>query len=226
MIPAALLWAALVAAPPPTPATVAEAEPKPTSQTQAERRLGRIMLGLLPVSFAAFAGIHSFGYGLRQDWIPCATPRNPQAAFAMEAVLCIGLPAKVELVASGAPLTLATVGTMKLTSVRLDQGRPPWRRASTIAALATGSVLIAGGFAAVVVSVVAEPPLFREGEGWGWPLWTHVLVSQAGAAVMAGGGALVGAGSAHLRIASPRSHAKVRLTPTLSRPGVTLSGRF
>ena len=135
MIPAALVWAALVAAPPPTPSTAAGAEPERTSQTQAERRLGRIMVGLLPLSFAAFAGIHSFGYGLRQGWIPCTTPRNPQAAFAMEAVLCIGLPAKVELVASGAPLTLAAVGTMKLTSVRLDQGRAPWRRPSTIAAL-------------------------------------------------------------------------------------------
>lgn len=224
MIPAALLWAALVAAPPPTPATAAGAEPERTSQ--AERRLGRIMLGLLPLSFAAFGGIHSFGYGLRQGWIPCTTPRNPQAAFAMRAVLCIGLPAKVELVASGAPLTLAAVGAMKLTSARLDQGRPPWRRPSAIAALATGSVLIVGGVAAVVISVVAEPPLFREDDGWGWPFWTHVLVSQAGAAVMAGGGVLVGAGSAQLRATSPRSRAKVSITPTWSRPGVTISGRF
>lgn len=226
MIPAALLWAALVAAAPPTPATAAEAEPEHTSQTQAKRRFGRVMLGLLPLSFAAFAGIHSFGYGLRQEWIPCTTPQNPKAAFAVKAVLCIGLPAKVELVASGAPLILATIGTMNLTNVRLEQGHAPWRRTSAIAALATGSVLIAGGFAAVVVSVVAEPPLFREGEGWGWPFWTHVLVSQAGAAVMAGGGALVGAGSAHLRAASARGPAKVSVAPTWSRPGVTISGRF
>lgn len=45
-----------------------------------------------------------------------------------------------------------------------------------MAAVATGSVLIVGGFAAVVVSVVAEPPLFRDGEGWGWPFWTHVMI--------------------------------------------------
>ena len=115
---------------------------------------------------------------------------------------------------------------MSLTSVRLEQGGPGWRRPSAIAALATGSVLIAGGFAAVVVSVVAEPPLFREGEGWGWPFWTHVLVSQAGAAVMAGGGALVGAGATHLGAASPRRRAKISITPTWSRPGVTISGRF
>lgn len=226
MIPTALLWAALIAAAPPTPATAAEAQPERASQTQAERHSGRIMLGLLPLSFAAFAGIHSFGYGLRQDWIPCTTPRNPQAAFVVETVLCTGLPAKVELVASAAPLTLTTIGTMKLTSVRLEQGRPRWRRRSAIAALATGSVLIAGGFAAVVVSVVAEPPLFREGEGWGWPFWTHILVSQAGAAVMAGGGALVGAGSAHLLAASPRRRSTVSITPTWRRPGVMVSGRF
>lgn len=226
MIPAALLWAALVAPAPPTPAPTPAAEPVRASQTQEKRRFGRIMLGLLPLSFAGFAGIHSFGYGLRQDWIPCTTPRNPQAAFAVETVLCVGLPAKIELVASAAPLTLATIGTMNLTQVRLEQGRPPWRRPSAIAALATGSVLIAGGFAAVVVSVVAEPPLFREGEGWGWPFWTHVLVSQAGAAVMAGGGALAGAGSAHLRAASPRGRAKISITPTWSRPGMTISGRF
>jgi|GEM_PF-2469721 len=220
MLSAVSLWTALVVGAP-TPSVPSETNAKADTL----RRRGRVMLGLLPLSFGAFAGAHAFGFGLRQGWIPCKTPRNPKVAFGFEAVLCIGLPGKVELVAAGAPLTLAALGTNDLTRARLHQGRARWRRGSALAAVVGGSVLMAGGFATVIVSLAAEAPVFRSGEGWGWPYWTHVVVAQSGAALMAGGGAMVGAGAAHLRARPSAPRAEVRVAPTWG-PGISLSGRF
>lgn len=187
-------------------------------------RTGRVMLGLLPLSFAAYGGVHTFGYGLRQGWIPCKTPRNPSVArgFGFEVVFCIGLPAKVELVAAGAPMTLAAFGTNVLVADALARGAKRWRRPAAIGAVVGGATLIAAGASAVIVSVVAEPPVLRSGQGWGWPFWTHVLVGQAGALAMAGGGALIGAGAAHLRHDAQR---RVRVAPTAG-PGFVVSGVF
>ncbi len=223
MSPAFLLSAALVAA---TPSAAAD-EPDRAEELQTKRRTGRVMLGLLPLSFAAFGGIHTFSHGLRHGRIPCATPRNPQVAWGFEAVMCVGLPGKIELVASGAPMTFAAIGASNLTAVRLAEGRKPWRRSSAIGSVLAGSTLIAGGFATVIVSIVAEDPVLRSGSGWGWPFWTHVAVAQSGALLMAAGGALVGSGAAHLQATSPRRRSKVRVSASLGRaPGLVVSGRF
>jgi hypothetical protein len=226
MIAATLLSAGLSAATPTLPPPQLDEAPPPPAQeskpTRTRRRTGRIMLGLLPVSFAAYAGIHTFGYGLRHGWIPCKTPRNPDLARGFEVVLCIGLPAKVELVGASAPMTFAAAGTNFLVADRLERGHPAWHRRKALGVVVGGAALIAGGASAVIVSVVAEPPVLRSGDGWGWPYWTHVLVGQAGALAMAGGGALVGAGVAHLRGETRR---QVRVAPTAG-PGVVVSGRF
>ena len=225
MSPATLLTTTLVAAMPEPPAGAAASDRE--ADVESTRRTGRILLGLTPVSFVAFAGAHAFGYGLRQGHIPCATPRNPQAALAFEAVLCVGLPGKVELLAAGAPMTLMAIGANSLTEVRLHEGHARWLRPSAVAAVVTGSVLIAGGFATVVLSVAVEPPVFRSGDGWGWSYRTHALVAQSGAALMAGGGALVGTGSAHLQATSGRRRVSVRAAPSWGAgPGVVFSGRF
>ncbi|MCR9162336.1 MAG: hypothetical protein ACE37F_31415 [Nannocystaceae bacterium] len=216
MFAAIVLSAGLAAA---SPIAAPEAGPPPRSQTT---RTGRVMLGLLPLSFAAYGGVHTFGDGLRQGWIPCKTPRNPSVARGFEVVLCIGLPAKVELVAAGAPMTLAAFGTNVLVADALARGAKRWRRPAAIGAVVGGATLIAGGASAVIVSVVAEPPVLRSGQGWGWPFWTHVLVGQAGALAMAGGGALIGAGAAHLRHDAQR---RVRVAPTAG-PGFVVSGVF
>ncbi|MGH1343062.1 MAG: hypothetical protein ACRBN8_15990 [Nannocystales bacterium] len=218
---AILLSVALVSAVP----QPSEAPPQMARDAELEtkRRTGRIMLGLLPVSFAAFGGVHTFGYGLRQGWVPCKAPGNARVKATFEAVLCIGVPGKVELVASGAPATLAAIAAHDLAEVRLHEGHKRWRRPATIAALVTGSVLIAGGFGTVVLSLVAEDPVFRSGSGWGWPFWTHVAVAQSGAVLMAAGGALVGTGTAHLP-AGRRT--MVRVGPGWGGRGVVVSGRF
>jgi len=222
---AVLLWAALGAAAVPPSAVPPAADS--AAEMQRTRQAGRVMLGTLPLSFAAFAGVHSFGFGLRHGGIPCATPGQPQAALAFEVVLCVGLPGKVELLAAALPVTLSAIGSHTLTELRLQQGHTPWRRPSAVAAVATGSTLIAGGFAAVIVSFVAEPPVLRSGEGWGWPQWTHLVVAQSGAALMAAGGALVGTGSAHLQAGLSRRRARVRVSPSISRaPGLVVSGCF
>ena len=218
MFAAMVLSAGLAAAPPAVPTTAPEDAPA----QRKKRRTGRIMLGLLPLSFAAYGGIHTFGYGLRQGWIPCKTPRDPNLARGFEAVFCVGLPGKVELVASGAPMTLAAIGTNSVVADHLEHGGTRWRRQRAVGSVVGGAVLIAGGLSAVIVSIVAEPPVFRSGDGWGWPFWTHVLVGQAGALAMAGGGALIGAGAAHLRYDAQR---RVRVAPTAG-PGFVVSGVF
>ncbi|MEM6296284.1 MAG: hypothetical protein AAGA54_33745 [Myxococcota bacterium] len=192
-----------------------------------KQRTGTIVLAMLPVSFAAFAGLHTFGYSMRQDRIPCYEPPNERAALAFRAVVCIGVPGKFELVGAGAPMTLAAIGSNALASAHLLRGGEPWRRRGSITAVTSGAALIAGGFATVIVSLVAEGPVLRGGEGWGWPLWQHIAVAQSGAVLMAAGGALVGTGAAHLQAARPRTRATVRFGAAWSHgPGLVASGRF
>ncbi len=196
-------------------------------EAETKQRVGTITLATLPLSFAAFAGLHAFGYGMRQDSIPCHAPRNERAAFAFRAVLCIGVPGKFELVGAGAPMTLAAIGSNALTTARLLRGATPWHRTASIAAITSGAVLVAGGLATFVVSLVAEGPVLRDGEGWGWTFGTHVAVAQSGAAVMAAGGAVIGTGSAHLQATRKATRPALTLGPTWSRgPGLVVSGRF